>query len=751
MRINRTKIWLIISLLACFTMACSLVTGAVTTPKTEPPANGAEMKNTDPTAEPSSQPTGPTPTPPAGVYAEPFAQFPDVPVNIPKKYNAGESYTLPVDLTKVQGLDSIKLSEKQSKLLSDNGFVTIPTEPGTFREFYQVYESGRYDSAVSFITTDAIYHSYHLLFDKMLRDLEMEHFMGQIKSLTTAMLTASQEQVNALAGTSLEEPAKRNLAYFAVAAQLLGTGDAVPASVQEMVNSEVALIEAHDKEAVSPVWDREDLAEPEKLIEIYGQYTPRGHYTRSEELKKYFKGMMWYGRLTFRLRDNFETRRALLLVQALRQAKGADGTPAITLWQNIYDPTVFIVGKSDDLSFKEYGTLSDAVFGPTPDLKSFADDGLFAKFMEAAKTLPPPKVNSMWVWITEDKEQAIKGFRFMGQRFTLDQYVFGQVIWREVGTETDPRALPKGLDLLAAMGSVESYNILKDMGETKYENYDKQLTKVKQEIGTLEKDSWTQNLYWSWLYSFFPLIEPKGESYPVFMQSPAWTRKDLNTAMGSWTELKHDTILYAKQVMAEMGGGGPDQEPPHGWVEPNPEAFAHMKALAQMTLNGLDSRGLTTTWTQNTFKNLISELTFLQTAAEKELTGEKLTTDEYWHIFYFGGILEQFAVASADTDEGIGRVDISDLKSSLVADVASGPAPDGVGVVALTEAVGEPVPIYVVLPDAPWRIAVGAVYSYYEFTVPSSDRMTDEQWQQKVEAGQAPARPTWTDSFTSAN
>ena len=120
------------------------------------------------------------------------------------------------------------------------------------------------------------------------------------------------------------------------------------------------------------------------------------------------------------------------------------------------------------------------------------------------------------------------------------------------------------------------------------------MAKVKTEISALGSDSWTQNLYWSWLYSFQPLIAPKDSSYPPFMQTQAWTRKDLQTALGSWTELKHDTILYAKQVMAEMGGGGEATEPPHGYVEPNPEAYARLLALAQMTYDGLQARNLLT-------------------------------------------------------------------------------------------------------------------------------------------------------------
>ncbi len=67
--------------------------------------------------------------------------------------------------------------------------------------------------------------------------------------------------------------------------------------------------------------------------------------------------------------------------------------------------------------------------------------------------------------------------------------------------------------------------------------------------------------------------------------------------------------------------------------------------------------------------------------------------------------------------------------------------------VALEEGVGQPTRIYVVLPDFPWRLASGAVYTYYEFTVRSSARLTDEAWQAQVEAGTNPAQPEWTQAF----
>jgi len=736
-RNTRSIPWLIFAGFASFSLACNALLSFL--PTTPTPATAP---STSPATNPTSPPGGPAPTPPPGVYSGAFSTYPSIQVNLPARFSGG--YTLPVDLSQVEPIDGLELSPAQRELLTQNGFVVAPPVPGMYREFYQIYESFRYSDQPLFITTDAVFHIYHLIFDKMLRDLETTHFIATLNSLTNAMIVVSQDQYQQLKGTPLEEPARRNLAFFAVAAQLLELPTPVPEAVADLVASEVALIEAHAGADISPIWDREDLPPEKKLIEDYSQYVPRGHYTRSDELKRYFKAMMWYGRMTMRARDAFETRRALLLVQALRQAEDTEGVPATQLWQRIYEPTVFIVGKADDLSYQEYGVLSDSVFGTSAPLQSFADDAKLEAFTAAVRQLPPPQVNSMWVWITEDKTEATQGFRFMGQRFTLDAYVFGQMIWRNVGTVNDPRGLPKGLDFFAAMGSDEALAILDDMGERHYENFDAQMTKVRQEIAGLEMDSWTQNLYWSWLYAFQPVIDKKDERFPAFMQTQAWVRKDLHTALGSWTELKHDTILYAKQVMAELGGG-PEEGPPHGYVEPNPEAFARLLALAQMTRDGLESRGLLTDLTRFNLENLMTELEFLKAAAESELAGQSLSDDDYWHIKYFGGVLEQLTLAAADTQDPSDR-NLEDQKAALIADVATGLDQTG-QLAALEEAIGQPTEMYVVLPDEPWRMAVGAVFTYYEFPVPISGRMTDEQWQEDVEAGNAPPPPDWTSSF----
>jgi hypothetical protein len=134
--------------------------------------------------------------------------------------------------------------------------------------------------------------------------------------------------------------------------------------------------------------------------------------------------------------------------------------------------------------------------------------------------------------------------------------------------------------------------------------------------------------------------------------------------------------------------------------------------------------------------------------AEMELAGQTPSDDDYWRLQYFGGALEALTLAASDCGEGdpAGCRNLNDIKSPLVADVATGLAPDG-SLLALEEGVGQPTEIYVVLPDQPYRLAIGAVYTYYEFAVTPDQRVTDETWQAQVEQGSNPPAPDWTSAF----
>lgn len=675
-----------------------------------------------------------------------FAEYKEVPVKVTpslKPYQASEG------LSNIINKDQFVFSDEAQKFLIKNGFVVVPDQS---REFFWTYEFNRYDPIPSFVTTDAMLHNYHLYFSYLLRTLEKDSLRSELVSLTSSMLRKSQKQYDTLKGTEWESAAKRDVAYFAVAASLLDPDSTVPSYVKTDVESELALIDAHEQIVPSPVMNMgEPTDDPTAVLnEDYTQYIPRGHYARTDALKSYFKAMMWYGRLTFRASHEDETRSAVLITLLLNNPEDYDH------WNNIYAPTNFFVGKSDDLGFAQYYDLVEKTYGEIPTLDVMtADAKKWNAFRAGLDLLEAPALNSIPIYnesIQPDRDQAVKGFRFMGQRFTLDASIFQRLVYRNVeeNGNGELRMLPKGLDIPAAMGSQEAYGLLADMGETNYKNYPENMKHLQDTIAILDHDTWTQNLYWSWLYTLKPLTEPKGDGYPSFMQNQAWTRKQLETYLGSWTELKHDTILYAKQTYAEMGGGGEDPVDDRGYVEPNPEVYARLAALTRMTIDGLSSRGMIDNSALAPLNELEQLALSLKTISEKELEGKTLTDDEYELIRSFGGQLEHFWL-EALKDQGVDDISLAaENPAALIADVATDPNGQ-----VLEEGTGSVNNIFVVVPvDGTLRIAKGTVYSYYEFPWPADDRLTDEKWRMMVQdyekSDQMPEAPSWTKAYTAA-
>jgi hypothetical protein len=676
---------------------------------------------------------------PASVSA--FASYKEVLVTLKPSVKACRAAD---DLSNVTNRDQFQFSPQAVSLLSKNGFVAVPTSS---REFFSIYEENRYESVPNFVTTDAMLHNYHLYFSHLLRTLEKDKLRGELKALTGLMLAESQKQYQILKGTDWENASKRNMAFFAVAARLLDSKADVPSYIRKEMDDELKLImDQREVFVPSPVMN---IGNPgavltEALKEDYTQYIPRGHYAKSDELKTYFKAMMWYGRMTFCAANEDETKSAALTTLMLSRQQEYDH------WNRIYEPTNFFVGKSDDLGFSQYCEVLKETYGKIPALDQLTGEGdKWSAFREGISKLEPPAINSIPIFdenIQPDRNKEIKGFRFMGQRFTLDASIFQRLVYREVNENNkgQRRMLPKGLDIPAAMGSKEAYSILAAMGETGYEKYPENMRKMQTFIASLDVKSRTQNLYWSWLYTLAPLTEPKEEGYPSFMRSQAWTRKQLQTYLGSWTELKHDTILYAKQVYAEMGGG---EEPldDRGYVEPNPIVYARLAALTRMTIEGLNSRGLLNEGDRTALERMEELALKLKEIAEKELTGQPLSDQDYELIRGFGGQLEHFWL-EAMRDEGVDDISaVYENPAALIADVATNPG-DGQVLEEGTGFVGQ---IYVVVPvEGKLRIAKGASYSYYEFPWPAEDRLTDQKWKEMLENNQTPAPPSWTQVFT---
>jgi hypothetical protein len=304
----------------------AFLAGCAPQPKPVTPTEKAtpmpEAKAT-PTPEPEATPT-PEPKPAKTPIHLAYAIAATVPGGFAKyiPYQVKVEPTVPgyeINLSQVANPDLLMgLSDEQRALLEENGFVVVPSR---VKQIYEVYKSAKERGIPIFVTTDAMLHTYHILYDYTLRSAEIQHFVNDLKGLNAAMREAAEEQYLAASG-EVREAARRNLAFFSVASVLLEPGAEVASDVADDVQAELDLIAAHQGFAESPIFGYE---------EDYSQYVPRGHYTRNETFERYFKAMMWYGRMMFRLKPGpnaeaieagrMETRQAILIVAALQNAQ----------------------------------------------------------------------------------------------------------------------------------------------------------------------------------------------------------------------------------------------------------------------------------------------------------------------------------------------------------------------------------------------------------------------------------------------
>ncbi len=616
-----------------------------------------------------------------------------------------------------------ELSSEIKEKLETQGFVIVPTMN---RNIYDIYEFAKKRGEPIIVTSDIVLHTSHILFDYTLRVLEIETLLPKVEQLTIGMIKASQIQAKKAKNKLIKEAALDNLAFFGVAGKLLDIElpENVPEQIIKKIDREVRLIEAHKSPMSSPIFGyRED----------YTQYIPRGHYTRSADFEQYFLAMMWYGRMGFYLKPEPSmyyaktidpvkegiklTRRAILITNTIKSS------PKLAkLWQEIYKPTTFFAGKSDDLTIDDYKKLLKNI-NPSKN-KSVQI------FIKRAGKLPLPRIVST---ITEDT-LGLLGFRFMGQRFIPDSYIFQNLIYPKVMSYSGKgnpftlvktpagniRGFPRGLDVMYVFGASAAGDILKQEGDAEYKKYSEQIKSLQDEFQKFPKSQWQENLYWRWLWVLRKLTTHSHVGYPKFMQSKLWALKELNAALSSWAELRHDTILYGKQSYALLTSMPPTPKKlTEGWVEPYPEIYKWMSDFVKELAE-------TSEYPEEIHKNLLKYVEILQSLSiisSKELKDESLTEMEHRLIWNIGSILKGVTQFSPELMRKI--TSGADEEMAIIADVHTEPNSGKV----LEEGVGYPSIIYVKLPG---KIVKGGVFSYYEFKAPMAERYTDEKWQEEL-------------------
>ena len=506
----------------------------------------------------------------------------------------------------------------------------------------------------------------------------------------------------------------------------------------------------------------------------YTQFTPRGHYERTSRSRAWFRTMIWLGQLGWELKDDKGAVDALNFALAMSHkgaTAGAKGkgpmeappilfTSPLEAWTRIMEVSSFFVGYPDAASYPEWRALlleKAGVSSFTPD--TCGDAAVVERIKKASDQLVPSTPHFKALFSPESTET----FCVFPQRFTVPwvitdelTYKFGvredlpvlfSSLWMAAVTgnkyamELVPKQLPLNLSALPAATAEGApapeapVDVPQDRLQAVTATMPGAIEALGKKLAAEPEAAWYSSIGTAWMRLLGTLASEYGKGYPLYMQSPLFAAKQLETQLGSYTELRHDTILYEKPNYAEMGDGGYEDPPMplvRGFVEPNLLFWNEMMRVVAYMRNGFEKNGLFPMDTEeygalSTFGETIARCAKL---AAKELAGKPLSEEEYEFLRTFP--LDYMAAPAS----GSGAVVSDELfQSGLIVDIqTTNLDPQALGAPAvLYQATADPSLMLVLVgnEDAP-RVVLGMAFDHREFTAPHGRRLTDSIWKKRV-------------------
>jgi len=511
------------------------------------------------------------------------------------------------------------LSAGDKAVLAKNGFVI--SDRMRFPGFTYGYQSIYADDLPLFVSADSILYAVHRSYDAILKSLELASLRPSLMNLLQGLRAALASGTIAALGPAVE--ADIDL-YLAVPLGLLS--GAAPAPVRGAAATDIAAFIQAAKEASG-----------RKMVSLFGvtrdedfsQFVPRGHYTESTTLTTYFKAMMWLGRFDQRM---LETQTDGSQVFHRRQFDGALGLTQLLAsgtnqadWQVIDSVVGAFVGEPDSMRPTEFPALLAALGAANLAAVAALDDATVAAALVAGNFGAQRIASHVMIAGVHDQAFPLsRSFLLLGQRYVVDSHVFSNVVYDRLPPSSHGRLrmLPDPLDVaFAVFGNNQAATLVRPGLDT-FE-YAPALASMRVLVDDHGDAFWGDNLYNQWLSALRALTPPAGgQSGPLSLASTdPWGRRLLNTQLASWAELRHDTLLYAKQSYAT----GVTCSFPDALVEPNPAFWSKLvdfAAKGQAVLASLGAGAASVTTSANAFfSRLATAATTLKSMAEYQAAG----------------------------------------------------------------------------------------------------------------------------------
>lgn len=654
-----------------------------------------------------------------------------------RKLNFGALSYNPSDaefLDKIQ-TSALALNDAELAKLESNGFVITPRQG--FPTFVNGYAAIYSEHLPVYISADAIMQALHSSYDELLKLTEQSALLRKVEAILGNLHGALALRVGAKGAADLD-------LYLSVARSLL-RGSVVPpvagassAEVSELLSKANA---ANGLASVTLFGARRD--------EDMSQFVPRGHYTETEELQRYFKAMMWLGRVDFRLIETLpdgstvlqrpQVNAGLLLANLMTEAD------AVT-WSQVDSALQVFIGPSDYMVLPEMNELLSELGGYEASIEA-TDAAIETAIVAGGYGIQRIASHIMVNGGTTDTLPLNRSFALFGQRYILDSHVFSQVVYDRT---KDKRMMPSALDAAyAALANDAALPLLEAELRSYDQSYPGNLEGVRLLGDAHGEDFWGNSLYNLWLGALRELspkgdelANPAGAGLPQVAATEPWSRRVLNTQLGSWAELRHDTLLYAKQSYT----GIPACEFPDAYVDPYPAFYLRLAQYADLGLSLTNQLGSDLEPYQEQvsgyFQNLKTSMTILGEMAQNQRDGVAFTEAQMAFINDAVRIQQQsVGCTSIPVPDGwLADLFLARDKSiefdPTVADVHTQPADEIGNIVGrvLHVATGYPRLMVTTVDTCQGpRAYAGLAYAYHEEVTANFARLTDEQWAEQVQ------------------
>jgi hypothetical protein len=487
------------------------------------------------------------------------------------------------DPSTIVGLDTIQasalaLSTTELDALSQKGFVVSAARE--FPTFAYGYSTIYAEDLPVYISADSILETVHRSYDRVLQELEVTLLSRELLELLSGMRARLEGGVGAELGDAARADADT---FLAIAASLLQGSTLPPVAGGSAGQIESLVQMATAAAGIATV----TLFGVARQYEDFSQFEPRGHYTESVELGRYFRAMMWLGRIDFRL---FETQsdgsqlffrrqlEGMLLMNELIDAELRQRFDRIDQAVRVF------VGEPDYMELSDVEPLlADVAAGSLAQAATVDDQTWAQAILDGGYGLQRISSHIMINGLSKPGTLPLSlSFALLGQRYVIDSHVFSNVVYDRAGGGSVQRLMPNPLDVaFAALGNDQAAELLAP--ELEEHAYAPDLAAMRLLVDQHPPEFWNENLYNLWLGALRELspakiaASPDAGALPPTFRSEAWGRRLLVAGLASWAELRHDTLLYAKQSYT----GGLSCEFPDGYVDPYPEFYARLVAYAE--------------------------------------------------------------------------------------------------------------------------------------------------------------------------